>query len=87
LELAARNLAADQESALEPDLSGTTLAHYRILDKILASGIDSLTAIEFMFRLEDAFGVSLSDERAELRTVADIAAIVGEALSARGTAA
>lgn len=46
-------------------------------------GIDSLGAIEFMFQLEDRFGVSLSEERGELRTVADVAAIVERALSAK----
>ena len=49
-------------------------------------GIDSLAAIEFLFKLEDAFQISLSDERGDFRTVADIASIVEKALSAKGAA-
>jgi acyl carrier protein len=44
-------------------------------------GIDSLAAIEFMFELENQFNVSLSDERNELVTVADIVSVVEHALS------
>jgi acyl carrier protein len=44
-------------------------------------GIDSLAAIEFMFELENQFQVSLSDERTELVTVADIVAVVEHAFS------
>ncbi|HEY5291373.1 MAG TPA: acyl carrier protein [Burkholderiales bacterium] len=44
-------------------------------------GIDSLAAIEFMFELENQFKVSLSDERTELVTVADIVAVVEHAFS------
>lgn len=50
-------------------------------------GIDSLAAIEFMFSLEDAFGVSLSEERGELRTVADIVAVVEKARAVQASAA
>jgi acyl carrier protein len=39
-------------------------------------GIDSLTTIEFMFKLEDEFSISLSEERATLSTVRDIANLV-----------
>ena len=39
-------------------------------------GIDSLTTIEFMFKLEDEFSISLSDERGTLGTVRDIANLV-----------
>ena len=47
-------------------------------------GIDSLAAIEFLFKLEDEFGISLSDQRGDFRTVADIARIVEAALSVQG---
>ncbi len=40
-------------------------------------GIDSLTTIEFMFKLEDEFSISLSEERGTLSTVRDIANLVG----------
>jgi acyl carrier protein len=46
-------------------------------------GIDSLSAIEFMFQLEDEFGVSLTEERGELRTVSDVIALVERAIAAR----
>ena len=36
-------------------------------------GIDSLTTIEFMFKLGDDFSISLSEERGTLSTVRDIA--------------
>jgi acyl carrier protein len=39
-------------------------------------GIDSLTTIEFMFKLEDEFSISLSEERGTLSTVRDIAILV-----------
>ncbi|MEO8005477.1 MAG: acyl carrier protein [Betaproteobacteria bacterium] len=39
-------------------------------------GIDSLTTIEFMFKLEDEFSISLAEERGALSTVRDIAALV-----------
>ena len=39
-------------------------------------GIDSLTIIEFMFKLEDEFSISLSEERGTLSTVRDIADLV-----------
>ena len=39
-------------------------------------GIDSLTTIEFMFKLEDEFSIRLSEERGNLSTVNDIAVIV-----------
>ncbi len=50
-------------------------------------GIDSLSAIEFMFLLEDKFGISLAEERGEFRTVADIENMVVRALSVRSAAA
>ena len=46
-------------------------------DQALADlGIDSLTTIEFMFKLEDEFSISLSEERGTLNTVRDIAIFV-----------
>ena len=46
-------------------------------DQSLADlGIDSLTTIEFMFKLEDKFSIRLSDERGHLATVNDIAVLV-----------
>ena len=45
-----------------------------------ALGIDSLTTIEFMFKLEDEFAISLSEERGALSTVLDIANLVDAVL-------
>lgn len=46
-------------------------------EQVLADlGIDSLATIEFMFKLEDEFSISLSEERTPLRTVRDIATLV-----------
>ena len=50
--------------------------------KLLDLGVDSLSTIEFMFQLEDAFGISLAEYRKTVETVADIAALVENALAA-----
>jgi acyl carrier protein len=47
-------------------------------------GMDSLSKIEFMYQLEDKFGISLAEERGTLATVADIAQMVERALAAKG---
>jgi acyl carrier protein len=50
-------------------------------DQLLADlGIDSLTTIEFMFKLEDKFSIRLSEERGNLATVNDIAVLVDTVL-------
>jgi acyl carrier protein len=46
-------------------------------------GIDSLAIVEFMFDLEDEFGVRLTDERTPVSTVQDIADMIDRALSQR----
>jgi acyl carrier protein len=49
-------------------------------------GIDSLSFLEFMFKVEE-FGVSVSDEDLKaIRTLADLERHVGAALSAAGKA-
>jgi acyl carrier protein len=45
-------------------------------------GIESLDAIEFLFKLEDEFKISLSDQRGTFRTIADIVNVVERAVSA-----
>ena len=47
-------------------------------------GIDSLTTIEFMFKLEDEFSISLAEERGALTTVRDIAVLVDEVRNKQG---
>ncbi len=44
-------------------------------------GIDSLSVVEFMFDLEDEFGIRLTDERTPVKTVQDIADIIDRALA------
>jgi acyl carrier protein len=48
-------------------------------------GIDSLSFIEFMFKIEEEFGVSISDEDLKgIKTFADLERLVGAALTAAG---
>jgi len=50
-------------------------------------GIDSLSFIEFMFKVEEEFGVSVSDEDLRsIKTLADLERHVGAALAAAGKA-
>jgi acyl carrier protein len=54
------------------------------LDKL---GIDSLSFIEFMFKVEEEFGVSVSDEDLKgIRTLGDLERHIAAALSAAGKA-
>ena len=50
-------------------------------------GIDSLSFIEFMFKVEEEFGVSVSDEDLRsIKTLADLERHVAAALAAAGKA-
>lgn len=49
-------------------------------------GLDSLSVIEFMFNIEDKFHIKLPDERVEIKTVRDIAAVVERMLAEQKTA-
>lgn len=50
-----------------------------------ALGIDSLSFIEFMFKVEEEFGISVSDEDLRsIKTLADLERHVGAALAAAG---
>ncbi len=50
-------------------------------------GIDSLSFIEFMFKVEEEFGVGVSDEELKtIRTLADLERHVAGALAASGKA-
>ena len=52
-----------------------------------ALGIDSLSFIEFMFKVEEEFGVSVSDEDLkDIKTLRDLERHVAAALSAAGKA-
>jgi acyl carrier protein len=50
-------------------------------------GIDSLSFIEFMFKVEEEFGISVSDEDLKgIKTLADLERLVGAALKTAGKA-
>lgn len=50
-------------------------------------GIDSLSFIEFMFKIEEEFGVSVSDDDLKaIKTLADLERHVAAALAATGKA-
>lgn len=50
-------------------------------------GVDSLSFIEFMFKIEEEFGVTVSDEDLKsIKTLADLERHVGAALAAAGKA-
>jgi acyl carrier protein len=55
--------------------------------KLVDLGIDSLSTIEFMFVLEDKFGISLAESRTKIETVDDVAALVLEAMETKGAIA
>ena len=44
--------------------------------QLAALGLDSLSVIEFMFNIEDAFDIKLPDERVEIKTIADIVQVI-----------
>ena len=73
-DLAGREFSLDA-SALDPAAP---------LDEL---GIDSLSFIEFMFKVEEEFGVSVSDEDLKgIKTLGDLERHVATALSAAGKA-
>jgi acyl carrier protein len=72
-----RDLAA-KEFSINPD----GLDPSAPLDSL---GIDSLSFIEFMFKVEEEFGVSVSDEDLKsIKTLADLERHVAAALAAAG---
>ena len=71
-ELAAKEFSINPE-ALDPNSPLETL------------GIDSLSFIEFMFKVEEEFGVSVSDEVLKgIKTLSDLERHVAAALTAAG---
>jgi acyl carrier protein len=74
-----RDLAA-KEFSLDPN----ALDPNAPLDSI---GVDSLSFIEFMFKIEEEFGVTVSDEELKsIKTLADLERHVAAALAAAGKA-
>jgi len=71
---------AVKELSLDPG----TLDPNAPLDKL---GVDSLTFIEFMFKIEDEFGVKVSDEDLRrIKCLADLERHVAASLQASGKA-
>lgn len=50
-------------------------------------GIESLSVIEFMFELENEFGIEISEEGEPPRTVADLVTLVAAAVAKKKPAA
>ena len=74
-----RNLAAKEFS-----LNAEALDPSAQLDSL---GIDSLSFIEFMFKVEEEFGVTVSDEDLKsIKTLGDLERHVAAALAAAGKA-
>ena len=72
-----RQLAA-KEFSINPD----ALDPHAPLDRL---GIDSLSFIEFMFKVEEEFGVSVSDDDLKaIKTLSDLERHVAAALTAAG---
>jgi acyl carrier protein len=67
--------------AEELDLPVGDLDPARPLEEL---GIDSLSVIEVMFKLEESFDIKMPDERVPIRTVQDIADIVDRLVRERG---
>jgi len=49
-------------------------------------GVDSLALVEFVFAVEDQFGISIPDENASLDTLAELAAVVDQLVAAKPAA-
>ncbi len=52
-----------------------------------AAGLDSLTMVEFVFAVEDHYGISLPELDAELDTLAELAAVVDGVLAQKASGA
>ena len=46
-------------------------------------GLDSLALAEFLFAIEDHFGITMPDEDANIDTLADISALVDKVVAAK----
>lgn len=66
---------------------GTELAELDPHASMREKGVDSLSLIEFLFAVEDRFGISISDQDSDVDTLAELAAAVDKARAARATQA
>jgi acyl carrier protein len=60
-----------EASALEPNAS------------MREKGFDSLALVEFLFAIEDRFGISMSDEDSNIDTLAQLSAVVDKLVAAK----
>ena len=60
-----------ERAALEPDAS------------MRAKGFDSLALVEFLFAIEDHFGIAMSDEDSSIDTLNELAAVVDKARASK----
>ena len=67
--------------ASELSLDPATLDPARPLDEL---GIDSLTLIECMFKLEDKFGISVANGETKVNTLQDIADMIDGLVAEKG---
>lgn len=70
--------------ARELDLDPAALDPARPLEEL---GIDSLTVMECLFKIEDEFKISISNSSAAVRTLQDIADMVDQLIAAKATEA
>lgn len=67
----------------ETDLRVEDLDPARPIEEL---GVDSLSVIEVMFKLEDEFHIKTPDERVPIRTIQDIADLVDRLVAESGAA-
>ena len=60
-----------EAQALDPDAS------------MREKGLDSLALVEFIFAIEDRFGISMSDEDSTIDTLAQLSAVVDKLIAAK----
>ena len=70
--------------ARELELDPASLDPARPLEEL---GIDSLTVMECLFKIEDEFNISISNSSAAVRTLQDIADMVDQLIAAKATEA
>lgn len=54
---------------------------------MLDQGIDSLALAEFLFEIEDRFGIDFPDSRADVNSLAGLARVIDELLAAKSAKA
>jgi acyl carrier protein len=52
-----------------------------------SSGVDSLALVEFLFEVEDHYGISVPEEHSGIDTLAELAAVVDQLVAAKAAKA